>query len=95
MNIIEFGNSDHHLAIQVISVDFTNDPNKLTNEQFAIGIYPILDAKGLKPGDEVSIDNIGDMESCIIFQTETSVDCLIKSLKYIKKLMNEQRNFIE
>ena len=81
---IEFGNPDNPMAITHIYNE--------NEEKHAIALYPILNAEGLNPGDEVPLDRIGDMDFLLIFRTESSVNTMIEYLSDIKEEMEKEKN---
>lgn len=80
---IEFGDPENPKAI-IAFLDKGNQHN-----QYGIGVYPILDNTGIKLGDEVPFDRIGNLEFVILFRTETSVDTWIEHLKWIKETIRK------
>lgn len=81
---IEFGNPSNPIAIAALYNE--------QEEEYGIGIYPVLNNEGLKPGNEVPSDRVGAMDFLLIFRTETSVNTMIDNLNWIKYRMKEEKN---
>ena len=80
---IEFGNPSNPIAIAAVYSE--------QEEKHGIAIYPVLNNDGLKPGDDVAFDRVGDMDFLLIFRTETSINTMIDSLNWIKDRMKEEK----
>lgn len=81
---IEFGNPSNPIAIGPMY----NEEEK----KYAITIYPVLNNEGLKSGDEVPFERIGNLDFLLVFRTESSVNTMIDSLNWIKDRMKEENN---
>lgn len=81
---IEFGNPSNPIAIGAMY----NEEEK----KYGITIYQVLNNEGLKPGDEVPFERVGNLDFLLIFRTESSVNTMIDSLNWIKDRMKEEKN---
>ena len=85
---IEFGDPENPLAVAA----FYDKPYK-----YGISIHPVLDGAGLKNGDIVPEDKVGDADFCLLFRSKTSVQTIIEELQWIEHAMeiNEGENIME